>query len=217
MNSSPTPISISMNGTKKPITLLFNPFVYIAGAKALGLGLAAILLAGLVGSASNTHFDGVLDTHTGAEAPLWFFLAEGVIDWLCLSIVLWLAGKIISQSSFRAIDLFGTQALARWPSLFITVLTLATPYQRFGRELIEQLKRGKFEFNSTDALIFFAVALAMIPFICWMVALMYKSFSVSCNVKGAKAIVTFIIGIVLAEILSKLCLIPLVGVAHLHS
>jgi hypothetical protein len=203
-----------MNSTNKPITLLFNPFVYIAGAKALGFGLAAILLAGLIGSASNTHFDGVLDTHTGAHAPLWFFLTEGIIDWLCLAIVLWLAGKIISQTSFRAVDLFGTQALARWPTLFITVLTLAEPYQRFGRELIEQLKRGKFQFNSSDAIIFFAVALAMIPLLCWMVALMYRAFSVSCNVKGGKTIVTFIVGLIIAEILSKLCLMPLVTLAH---
>ena len=203
-----------MNDPKKPITLLFNPFVYIAGAKALGLGLAAILLAGFVGSWSNTHFDGVLDVHTGTRAPLWFFLVEGFINWLSLSIVLWLGGKLISQTAFRGIDLFGTQALARWPTLFISLMTLAKPYQRFGHELLEQMKRGKFDLNSMDAIIFFAIALGIIPFICWMVALMYKSFSVSCNVKGGKAIGTFIAGLFIAEILSKLCLGPLLSLTH---
>jgi len=205
-----------MNDQKKPLTLLFNPFIYIAGATALAFGLAAILLAGLIGSWSHTHFDGVLDTHIGASAPLWFFLAEGLIDWVCLSIVLWAGGKIISRTSFRTIDLFGTQALARWPTLFMSLITLPKAFQRFGNQLVEQIKQGKFQFDSTDAIIFFAIAVALIPLLCWMVALMYKSFAVSCNVKGAKAIVTFIGALVIAEILSKLCLGPLFSLAHPH-
>ena len=55
-----------MNPQNKSFTLLFNPFFYVAGIKALGLGLAAIFLAGLVGWCGHTHFDGVLDTHVGA-------------------------------------------------------------------------------------------------------------------------------------------------------
>jgi len=195
-----------MNPPNKSITLLFNPFFYVAGVQALGLGLAAILLAGLAGSWGNTHFDGVLDTHTGAAAPLWFFLGEGVIDWLCLSLVLWVCGKIISQSAFRAVDLLGTQALARWPTLFISLIALPKAFQTFGGELVEQLKQGKLQFNTAHAAIFLGLALAMIPFLCWAVALMYKSFSVSCNVRGGKAIGTFVAGLLLAEVLSKLCL-----------
>jgi len=196
-----------MNTQNKPITLMFNPFVYIAGAQALALGLGAIVLAALIGCRSNTHFDGVLDVHTGAVAPLWLFFAEGVIDWLCLSVVLWMCGRIISRSAFRTIDVFGTQALARWPTVLISLITLPKAFNRFGNELAEQLKRGKFDFNTADAFIFLAVALAMIPLICWMVALMYKSFSVSCNVKGGKAIGTFVVGLILAEVLSKVCLV----------
>jgi len=169
------------------------------------LGLAAIFLAGLVGSWGRTHFDGVLDTHAGAPAPLWFFFSEGVIDWLCLSVVLWVCGKIISQSAFRAVDLLGTQALARWPTLFISLIALPKVFQRFGNELLEQLQQGRIHFDTADAILFFVIVLAMIPFLCWVVALMYKSFSVSCNVQGGKAIGTFIAGLVIAEIASKLC------------
>jgi hypothetical protein len=106
---------MNLNTDKKPVTLLFNPFFYFAGSKALCLGLAAILLAGLLGALGNTHFDGVLDTHTGAHAPLWFFLVEGIVDWLCMAVVLLAFGKVASKTSFRALDVLGTQALARWP------------------------------------------------------------------------------------------------------
>lgn len=120
-----------MNDERKPTTLLFNPFGYIAGGKALWLGLAAILLAGLIGSLSNTHFDGVLDTHTGRPAPLWAFLVEGIINWMCLSLVLLILGRVISRTSFRTVDLLGTQALARWPTVFIGLVALPPAFQRF--------------------------------------------------------------------------------------
>jgi hypothetical protein len=195
-----------MNTQNKTLTLLFNPFFYIAGLQALGLGLAAILLTALVGACGHTHFDGVLDTHAGAAAPLWFFFAEGVIDWLCLTAVLWVCGKIISQTAFRAVDLFGTQALARWPALFISLIALPKVFRQFPIQAAAQLKQGNFQFDTLDVILFVALAIAMIPFVCWMVALMYRSFSVSCNVKGGKAIGTFIAGLLIAEILSKLAM-----------
>jgi len=202
-----------LNNDRKLTSLLFNPFVYIAGAQALGLGLAAILLAGLIGSWSHTHFDGVLDTHTGANAPLGVFLAEGLVDWLCLGVVLLIFGKIISKTAFRTIDLLGTQALARWPTIFISLITLPKALQRFSHHVLEELTKpgGTVTFNTPDAVIFFAAIAAMIPLLCWVVALMYKSYSVSCNVKGGKAIGTFIAGLVLAEILSKIAIYSLLG------
>ena len=45
-----------MIAQNKYTSLLVNPSVYLAGAPALGLGLAAILLAGLIGSLGNIHF-----------------------------------------------------------------------------------------------------------------------------------------------------------------
>jgi hypothetical protein len=195
------------NQDRKTIALLFNPFEYIAGAKSLLLGLAAIVGAGLIGALGHTHFDGVLDAHTGAAAPLWFFLSEGVVDWLCLAVVLLIIGRLISKTSFRTIDMLGTQALARWPALFVSIITLPKAFRTFGQQLAEQiLKQVKIELNTTDAIIFFAVVIAMIPLTCWMVYLMYKSYSVSCNVKGGKAIGTFIGGLIVAEILSKLAI-----------
>jgi len=202
---------MNLNNEKKPTTLLFNPFVYIPGIKALSLGVLMILLAGFIGSLSRTHFDGVLDSHTGARAPLWFFLSEGFTDWLCMAVVLLIIGKIISGTSFRVIDVLGTQALARWPAVIIGLVALPKGYERFGRYLVEHFRtpEAKLEFNLTDAGIFLTVLIATIMVTCWIVFLMYKSFSVSCNVKGGKTVLTFIAALILAEILSKVGLYAL--------
>jgi hypothetical protein len=194
---------------KKPLTLLFNPFFYVAGGKALGIGLAAMLLAGLVGALGNTHFDGVLDTHTGARAPLWFFLAEGIIDWLCLGTVLLVLGLVVSKTTFRALDVLGTQALARWPSLLLALLMLPGAVRRFGTQLVAWISQpeARHAINIPDAIVFGVVVLASIPVLCWMVYLMYKAYSVSCNVKGGRGIGSFIGGLFAAEVLSKLCIV----------
>ncbi len=199
---------------RKPATLLFNPFVYVAGTRALGLGLGVVLLAGLIGCLGATHFDGVLDVHSGADAPWWVFLAEGMVAWLCLSVVLLVLGRIISKTPFRTIDLLGTQALARWPTVLISLVTLPKGVQRFSASLVQQVTHpgGQLQLGP-DAVVFAISVLAMIPLLCWMVVLMYKSFSVSCNVKGGKAIGMFIAGLILAEILSKLALYALLKLA----
>lgn len=189
---------------------LFNPFARVAGGKALGWGAAAIAAAAVTGFFGHTHFDGVLDNHTGAPAPLWLFLAEGVVDWLCLAGILLAAGRIISRTAFRTIDVLGTQALARWPAFAMTLIALPPVFRRFGNDLAAQaLRGGPIRFQGTDAAMFIILLVLMIPFYFWMIVLMYKAFSVACNVKGVKAIATFIAALVVAEILSKLIITAL--------
>jgi hypothetical protein len=110
---------------------LFNPFQFIAGGKALFIGVVVILVTSVLGSFSNTHFDGVLDVHTGLAVPMWFFIAEGLLNWLSLAVVLALFGLLLRRFSFRIIDVFGTQALARWPHIITALVALAPGYQRY--------------------------------------------------------------------------------------
>jgi len=195
-----------MTTQNKPIAWLFNPSVYVAGAPALGLGFGAILLAALVGWQGNTHFDGVLDAHAGMHSPFWTFLVEGILDWLCVALVLLVLGRIVSRTAFRTVDVLGTQPLARWPTLFISLALLPKVLQRFANGLLEQLRQGEMpKINPADTFVVMLSALAVAAFFCWMLELMYKAFSVSCNLKGGKAIGTFIGGILIAEVISKIC------------
>jgi hypothetical protein len=45
--------------------------------------------------------------------------------------------------------------------------------------------------------------------IIWTVALMYRAYAVSCNIKGVKAVVTFIVSLIGAEALSKFAILLL--------
>jgi hypothetical protein len=199
------------NERRTLVQWLFNPFRFIAGYQALLTGLAAIILTSLLGSLSNTHFDGVLDVRTGRQAPQWFFLCEGLIDWISMAIPLLLLGWIFSRLSFRTIDVIGTQALARWPYLVAALAMLPKANQRVPEYLMTKFTQNHTAIliNGTDIAIFAVAMFLIILMLIWMVALMYRAYAVSCNIKGPKAIVTFIIGLIGAEILSKIFILLL--------
>lgn len=193
---------------------LFNPFQFVAGSRALVLGLAIILISGFFGWLGDTHFDGVLDIHTGMEAPAWVFFAEGLINWLCVAVPLYFFGLIVSRSSIRVVDVFGTQALARLPYLIAALMWLPDAPQRFGEYMLSQVSQGSAAATTIsymDTLMFVVCAIVTILMVIWMVALMYRAYAVSCNIKGTKAVITFIVSLVGGEVLSKFAIMMLLA------
>lgn len=202
MNETP---ALSRGGPRSITQWLFNPFRFVAGYAALIAGLGIILLSAIIGWLGRTHFDGVLDVHTGPEAPLWLFMAEGLVDWICMAVPLYLFALVFSRSAVRIADVFGTQALARWPYL-ITALALLPDANRRVLEQLMSMAGPTSQppaINGFDLVIFVAAMAVTVLMVVWMVALMYKAYTLSCNLKAAKAIVSFIISLVGAEILSK--------------
>jgi hypothetical protein len=188
------------------IRWLYNPFYYIAGGKALAVGIIVMLITGYLAFLGKVRFDGLLDFHFGGMAtPLWLNISEILVSWLLLSILLLFFGRILSKSRIRFIDVFGTQALARFPYFLISIVVLLLPgASRFNQELMQVLlaKPPAFPAFSFDmAALFFLVFFAILMTI-WMIILMYRAFSVSCNVSGKSAISLFIVALIVVEILS---------------
>ncbi len=208
---SNTKMESSPSQSRRWLNLLFNPFVYVVGIHALTVGLGVILVTALLGSLSHTHFDGVLDLHSGASRPLAVFLLEGTIDWLALGGVLCLVGRLIAPAGFRAIDVLGTQALARLPTILMALLTFPRAFRRFGATLVHQLASPAPSLNlaTPDAIYFIAATLLTLPCLVWMVLLMYRGFSVSCHVQGARTVWSFVGALLIAEVIAKVAITAL--------
>lgn len=177
------------------INWIYNPFINIAGTPSLLLGLVIIIVTAVLGGLNNVHYDGVIDIHAGMPAPWPIFLLESILSWLLFSVFLLIGAKVLSQSKVRAIDIFGTQAFARYPYLGISLISFI-PYFHFEF-------RGMPEFSAL-LIIFGLIAFV---FTIWTVILMYNAYSVSANLKGAKAVVSFIVALVIAEVLFKIIFI----------
>jgi hypothetical protein len=127
----------------------------------------------------------------------------------------------------RAVDVFGTQAIARLPYLLASLATLTPGFQRHLVVLLDRVQRIRDGESAAsvalsaagqpadiDLFVYLAVVLFNLLMLAWMIALMYRAYAYTCNLKGARAIASFIVVLIVAEVLSKLGAQALFTLAH---
>jgi hypothetical protein len=171
---------------------IYSPFTYIAGWKALYIGFAFIILTSFIGHFTRIHFDGPLNLHPGLDLTFQFYFFENLIAWFSTVIIFYIFGILLSKSTIRFIDIAGTIALARVP-VALTSLGILPWFK-----LMNSAWMSYMPFNF----------LYMLPTI-WVVILYYNAYGLSCNLKGLRLILSFIAGICIAEIISKVTVILL--------
>ena len=176
---------------------LFNPFVRIAGARSLIVGLAGIVVAGLAAAGAGIRFDGLLDVHAGNEVALWMPVVEGLVNWAVFTLLLVVVALLFSKSAVRLVDVAGTQAMARMPLLLVAAICNLPLIQDAFDRMAAVLLGIELEGNTLTGL--FAGILVTLGGVVWMVALMWKAFSVSCNMRGGRAIALFVLAVLLGE------------------
>ncbi|MDA3892252.1 MAG: hypothetical protein PF517_11370 [Salinivirgaceae bacterium] len=185
--------------------LLLNPFEKIAGIQSLIFGIMAMLTAGIIGYFSNTHFDGVLNVHSGYVAPLVLHIIEPFTDWLFISLWFLIFGIIFSSSKVRAIDIFGTQAFAFIPlvpasftGFFKVISNLSAKLTGVNPENLNIEMLPISELIAVIIIGMFAMALVI-----WSAIWMYNGFKISSNLPHKKVIPIYVSGIILGMIIPK--------------
>ncbi|MCF7886089.1 MAG: hypothetical protein K9M80_06315 [Candidatus Marinimicrobia bacterium] len=200
------------NSEKSLLKILFEPFRYLSKYQTFIIGLTIILIAGVINSFANIHFDGVFDVHTGRPSSFIVFILEGYINLIILTGSLVILGKIFTKRNIDIVDFLGQQALARWPLLISSMITLSEPYQKYChlRSFREIQDFGLFSFNSYDNIMVSLSIICLLLITIWTILLMYKSFSKNYKVQGLKGIMLFILGSIFAEIFSKLVILRII-------
>lgn len=169
---------------------LFNPFRYIAGAKALIFGLVFIVALALLLYSGGFIQDSYI--HIGmAKASLWYVGAMQIVWWLLPALLLYLCGLALSKSKIRIIDILGTTAFAQLILLLMIAPMLLPAVMNNSMELIAALQSGAIiEPTSLMPIIIYSIwsLICLVVFYIWN----YHAFAVSCNVSGWKAVVAFI-------------------------
>jgi len=91
--------------------LLYNPFKRMSNNQLLFIGLVIILISGIINSFSNTHFDGIIDIHTGKESPFWVFITEGFINLILITLIFFISGKFILKAECSLKDILKSTGL----------------------------------------------------------------------------------------------------------
>ncbi|MES2560055.1 MAG: hypothetical protein V4590_09965 [Bacteroidota bacterium] len=181
-------------------TWLWNPFVYVAGWQAFAVGVCMMAVTAGMAALSGIRFDGVIDIHVGEASSFISQLKLILIDIISMVGMLTIAGMVLSKSEYRIIDIVGTQLVARWPMIFVAVLALVVNLDPI-RDAAKNFNPQEVGALFTGTFIFFLCISVLVTI--WMIVLMYRSYCISFNLTGNKAVISFIVCLILAEIISK--------------
>lgn len=175
--------------------LTVNPYRRIAGWEAALSGLLILLIATLTGKYSSTVFDGAIDLHLVQHTDFSFAFGSMAIGIVSLIAAMSLAGYIAAKG-FRLIDMAGTILLSKAPLLlaslagFLTTVPNPEDMQKNPAMLLQ---------SSSFLLVTF---LLILPLSVWSIVLLFNAFKTVTGAKGSRLAVAFIVGLVVAEIVS---------------
>jgi len=188
-------------------TLLLKPFERYSEWRLLVVGLLAFAVGTVLSKLFNTHFDGVLDAHFSNTISWSETILNNSVNVVSLTLVLFAVGKIINHKT-RLVDLFATVLIARIPFYPLVFCNVGNKAFKSGDEIVQATLHQTSV--STSAIVMLVImVLITLALIVWSVSLLYNGYKTAVNGKGAKAIVLFIVGIVVAEIVSKIVIISL--------
>lgn len=187
--------------------MLFNPFERYAGGTALIAGVGIAMVAALLASLFYTRFDGVLDVHTVFEkVTLTTALIDQAVNAISLFVVLYLLALVSGARGIRAIDVLGTLMLARAPLVFVPLLNITHTLSRSAEQMMHSMTENPLVPDLSALLPAIPLIIVMSLLVVWTVALYFNAYKVSTHLKGARLVLSFIAGLLLAEILSKIIL-----------
>ena len=187
-------------------TFLLNPFQKIAGIKALVLGLITLLLTSFFGVKAQVYYlSSMVTLNATALAkqtishPFAFLLYQNVACWFVLATLLMIAAKILQKNKIRIIDFFGTVALARFPTLIITL------YVMIGRAIapnlwnIDMSKGFPLHFSASQYLVSIPASIIAI----WQAVIYFYAYKESSGLTGKKLWLSFLGTMVIAECIAQ--------------
>ena len=188
---------------------IVNPFETFGEKQLLFTGLVATLLGIYIGFIFNARFDGVVDLHF-RESVTWQEVAlDNLINIVVLSIVLFVAGKIINPKT-RIIDILNSSLISRIPFYILPFFNVNQIMFHSSNEMMESIQNGQFsEITSTNLILTLVFSLVAILLLICFVILLWNGFKIATNAKGSKAIILFVVSLFVAEIVSKYLIIYL--------
>lgn len=186
---------------------LFNPFRYIAGLKSLVWGVIFIVAMSLMLWGGGMIQDGYI--HYGFyEGSYWRVLYAEVVFWLLPSLLLMFCGQLLSSSKIRIVDVFGTNAFSRLAILPMVAVTVMPQIQDMMKLFMASLQSGT-QPGSADIATLAVVSIVMLLCLVLYYIWSYNAYAVSCNIRGWRAVVSFIVVQLLCTLFGGYLLLPI--------
>lgn len=193
---------------KNNLKLLINPFQKIAGYQALTFGVIGLVISTILSWLSGCHYQGLMNFGPAPNSALWCFAMEHLIVWLIPVALFYIAGLIFSHAKIRFIDVLGTVAFAQLPLIIMNLFYFFPVMQSMlliFQDLQVEQNVSQIMALTEDPIFIKSTSLVLISLIFWVWALiwMYNALRVSCNFKGNKLVVIYIVSIIGGSIITN--------------
>jgi len=187
------------------LKIILNPFEKIAGAKSLFFGLAAVLVAGIIGYFSKTHFDGILNVHSGIQSDWFVHIAEPLLSVAVVALWFWLFAVIFGKQNVRGIDVVGTQFFAFIPLVPASVLGFFKVTEVVADALQELVANPEapLDVAASQMAVFVVLMIVVMLLSVWSAIWIYKAYKVAANLPNQIHIPVYITGIIVGMIVPK--------------
>ncbi|MCY1662947.1 hypothetical protein [Chryseobacterium sp. SL1] len=183
--------------------LIFNPFGIYSEKQLFVTGILLTLTGALLGSFLDVTYDGVLDIHQ-SETDFLTSLKENGINVACIFVTLLIAGKIINRKT-RAIDIFNTATISRFPMYIGAVITSSPILTRIGDQILNQRNDIQhLQLKPLDLALLLVISFVLLMITVYYITLLVNGFKTSVNAKKWQHFAGFAVALLIAEIISKI-------------
>ncbi|MFU8862223.1 MAG: hypothetical protein ACNA8K_17590 [Cyclonatronaceae bacterium] len=180
-------------------TWLYNPFLFLGGAKVFWIGFLIIIIHIPIGYFFNVRFDGAIDMHLVPSVDSYLIpVLDVAIAWVSMFLCLYVSA-LIFQSPIRLIDIAGATGVARIP-LLISII----PAKIFEPNIQEV--EDVLNLQGSELYLLIVGGFVVLLFFIWFMILLFNAFKVNSNLKRWRLWVGFILSVIIAEIISLVAL-----------
>jgi hypothetical protein len=185
--------------------LLFNPFEKFSEIQLLFFGIAITIIGSYIGYFFNGRFDGAIDLHFTNETTLLQPFIDNCINILSVAVILFFLGKTINKKT-RFIDILIPAFVARLPFYLLPFSNFNNFMVNFTNSMLENVDLKNpmaLHIETSDLISISLFAIVSIAMLVWFFVLLFHGFKIAANCKTPIHTLIFVIGIIMAEILSK--------------
>lgn len=182
--------------------ILFNPIAYYSEKKLLVFGILSAVIGAFLAYATNSRHDSFLHLSTVSNTEWWHSFIDLLIIMVCTFVFLFAAGKIVNTKT-RAIDILNTILVAYIPFYLASLTNINGKMDRAVSEIMEIMSNSEFTISTGTMIYLTITGFISILILIWVIALLYNGFKTATNAKGVKAIILFILALVLSTILTN--------------
>ena len=176
---------------------LKNPFRYLPLRQAICWGIAALILTSIFCWQVGLRITSLTQVNFAGGA-LWKATVQQLVAWLLFSVVLYVAGVMMSRSKVRFWDVASFNLFARIPfNLSLLIFAIPTVRSVMGLAMDGNIARMMEHMNLLTI-----VGVVSLLFSMWYFYWSYKAFAESTNVKNGKGVVAFMLSFVVAYLAS---------------